>query len=51
VRTQPDQAYDLLDEDFNQHLLFAFIGALIIFDIFATGYLKKHANRKNFLLH
>jgi len=51
VRTQADQAYDLLDEDFNPHLMFVCIGALVIFDIFVTGLLKKYAKRKSFLLH
>ena len=45
-RVKPDGTFDLLDEEFNYMLLFAFIGFLLVANVFAAQMQKKETSKQ-----
>jgi hypothetical protein len=45
-RVKPDGTFDLLDEEFNYTLLFAFIGFLLVANVFAAQMQKKETSKQ-----
>ena len=48
-RVKPDGSFDILDEEFNYYLLFAFIGFLLVANTFASRMVKTETAKQQFL--